>query len=231
MEGIARLPRQLIGGAAAAGERAAVCCCVALNVDEAGAVRCSSACVAAVVWQAGMPALRTQTHSHTSAHLLPRCHLPGPILSSSYFLLSHTASRCPSLLPPGSEPSVPSTVEAQQNARNTSDLLRRFRELGERMRQVGPGAAGAAGQWHSEGGAPHFSACAWARTGRLAWLARHLATRLPPLAGVPVGRAAGAERGGAAAAGARRNWEGSLHDGIGVLLAAAGCNARSSHPP
>jgi hypothetical protein len=26
-------------------------------------------------------------------------------------------------------------VEAQQNARNTSDLLRRFRELGERMRQ------------------------------------------------------------------------------------------------
>ncbi|PRW57356.1 sorting nexin 2B [Chlorella sorokiniana] len=35
----------------------------------------------------------------------------------------------------GSEPSVPSTVEAQQNAKNTSDLLRRFRELGERMRQ------------------------------------------------------------------------------------------------
>ncbi|KAL4447991.1 hypothetical protein ABPG75_005210 [Micractinium tetrahymenae] len=35
----------------------------------------------------------------------------------------------------GSDPSVPSTVEAQQNARNTSDLLRRFRELGERMRQ------------------------------------------------------------------------------------------------
>ena len=30
---------------------------------------------------------------------------------------------------------MPSTVEAQQNARNTSDLLRRFRELGERMRQ------------------------------------------------------------------------------------------------
>lgn len=35
----------------------------------------------------------------------------------------------------GSDPGVPSTVEAQQNARNTSDLLRRFRELGERMRQ------------------------------------------------------------------------------------------------
>ncbi|PSC68192.1 sorting nexin 2A [Micractinium conductrix] len=35
----------------------------------------------------------------------------------------------------GSDSSVPSTVEAQQNARNTSDLLRRFRELGERMRQ------------------------------------------------------------------------------------------------
>lgn len=30
---------------------------------------------------------------------------------------------------------MPSTVEAQQNARNTTDLLRRFRELGERMRQ------------------------------------------------------------------------------------------------
>lgn len=41
---------------------------------------------------------------------------------------------------------MPSTVEAQQNARNTSDLLRRFRELGERMRQVGLAAAGAAGQ-------------------------------------------------------------------------------------
>lgn len=35
----------------------------------------------------------------------------------------------------GSDSSVPSTVEAQQNARNTSDLLRRFKELGERMRQ------------------------------------------------------------------------------------------------
>ncbi|EFN57618.1 hypothetical protein CHLNCDRAFT_142705 [Chlorella variabilis] len=35
----------------------------------------------------------------------------------------------------GSDSSVPTTVEAQQNARNTSDLLRRFRELGERMRQ------------------------------------------------------------------------------------------------
>jgi hypothetical protein len=35
----------------------------------------------------------------------------------------------------GAGPAVPSTVEAQQNARNTSDLLRRFRELGERMRQ------------------------------------------------------------------------------------------------
>ena len=41
----------------------------------------------------------------------------------------------PPPLPPGSDSSVPSTVEAQQNARNTSDLLRRFRELGERMRQ------------------------------------------------------------------------------------------------
>lgn len=30
---------------------------------------------------------------------------------------------------------MPTTVEAQQNARNTSDLLRRFREIGERMRQ------------------------------------------------------------------------------------------------
>ena len=35
----------------------------------------------------------------------------------------------------GSDSSVPTAVEAQQNARNTSDLLRRFRELGERMRQ------------------------------------------------------------------------------------------------
>ena len=39
---------------------------------------------------------------------------------------------------------MPSTVEAQQNAKNTSDLLRRFRELGERMRQVGGGCGGAA---------------------------------------------------------------------------------------
>ncbi|KAL4859717.1 5'-3' exoribonuclease 2 [Chlorella vulgaris] len=35
----------------------------------------------------------------------------------------------------GTDSSVPTTVEAQQNARNTSDLLRRFREIGERMRQ------------------------------------------------------------------------------------------------
>ena len=35
----------------------------------------------------------------------------------------------------GSDSSVPSVSEATQNARNTSDLLRRFRELGERMRQ------------------------------------------------------------------------------------------------
>lgn len=35
----------------------------------------------------------------------------------------------------GSDPGVPSTVEAQQNARVAGDLLRRFRELGERMRQ------------------------------------------------------------------------------------------------
>jgi hypothetical protein len=44
------------------------------------------------------------------------------------------APPCPAP-PAGSDSSVPSTVEAQQNARNTSDLLRRFRELGERMRQ------------------------------------------------------------------------------------------------
>lgn len=30
---------------------------------------------------------------------------------------------------------MPSTVEAAQNAKHTSDLLRRFREAGERMRQ------------------------------------------------------------------------------------------------
>lgn len=41
----------------------------------------------------------------------------------------------PHLYAAGSDSSVPSTVEAQLNARNTSDLLRRFRELGERMRQ------------------------------------------------------------------------------------------------
>ena len=56
--------------------------------------------------------------------------------------------------PPGSEPTVPSTVEAQQNAKNTSDLLRRFRELGERMRQVGGGCGRVArserccSRWH-----------------------------------------------------------------------------------
>lgn len=48
-----------------------------------------------------------------------------------------TNAASPRFHTPGSEPSVPSTVEAQQNAKNTSDLLRRFRELGERMRQVG----------------------------------------------------------------------------------------------
>ena len=35
----------------------------------------------------------------------------------------------------GSDSNVPSTVEATQNARHTSDLLRRFRELGEKMKQ------------------------------------------------------------------------------------------------
>eukprot|EP00887_Chlorella_sp_A99_P004757 scaffold4.g4757.t1 len=35
----------------------------------------------------------------------------------------------------GSDSSVPSASEAAQNARNTSDLLRRFKELGERMKQ------------------------------------------------------------------------------------------------
>lgn len=30
---------------------------------------------------------------------------------------------------------MPSSVEAAQNARHTSDLMRRFREAGERMRQ------------------------------------------------------------------------------------------------
>ncbi|GAB4824150.1 hypothetical protein N2152v2_011196 [Parachlorella kessleri] len=35
----------------------------------------------------------------------------------------------------GSDSAVPSTVEAAQNAKHTSDLLRRFREAGERMRQ------------------------------------------------------------------------------------------------
>lgn len=48
--------------------------------------------------------------------------------------LHHTHAHTPARLA-GSDSSVPSTVEAQQNVRNTSDLLRRFRELGERMRQ------------------------------------------------------------------------------------------------
>lgn len=41
----------------------------------------------------------------------------------------------PASCAPGSDSSVPSSVEAAQNARHTSDLLRRFREAGERMRQ------------------------------------------------------------------------------------------------
>lgn len=35
----------------------------------------------------------------------------------------------------GTQPSTPSTTEAMLNARDTSDLLRRFRELGKRMKQ------------------------------------------------------------------------------------------------
>lgn len=35
----------------------------------------------------------------------------------------------------GTQPSTPSTTEAALNARDTSDLLRRFRELGKRMKQ------------------------------------------------------------------------------------------------
>lgn len=35
----------------------------------------------------------------------------------------------------GSHSSTPTTAEAVMNARDTSDLLRRFREMGERMKQ------------------------------------------------------------------------------------------------
>lgn len=66
-----------------------------------------------------------------------RCHAPQPPCSQT--LPSHLTPPHPRMLfgnqQAGSDSSVPSTVEAQQNARNTSDLLRRFRELGERMRQ------------------------------------------------------------------------------------------------
>lgn len=35
----------------------------------------------------------------------------------------------------GSDSSVPTTTDAAKNARHTNDLLRRLREMGERMRQ------------------------------------------------------------------------------------------------
>ena len=106
LEGIGRLPRQLIG--------------------------------------AGWPVLllpRRLLHSPVLSRAVPPCAPAAParrrcarVLSLPHAYAPPSPSPPPPL-PPGSDSSVPSTVEAQQNARNTSDLLRRFRELGERMRQ------------------------------------------------------------------------------------------------
>lgn len=127
----------------------------------------------------------------------------------------------------GSDPGVPSAMEAQQNARVTGDLLRRFRELGERMRQEYQ----APPQLSEDEAALRVRtpAClGWQAPGAAGWSggARPLQpaqTRPPPLLPPP---AAGEAGGGG---GIRRQAGGGLapgrEDGAGVRGDGGGCAA------
>lgn len=89
-------------------------------------------------WPRASPACRASSSVRGVGELdaLSARHAASCCCCCSVAAYSSRCNRRSSIRPPaGSDSSVPSTVEAQQNARNTSDLLRRFRELGERMKQ------------------------------------------------------------------------------------------------
>lgn len=107
----------------------------------------------------------------------------------------------------GTDTSVPSAVEASQNARNTSDLLRRMRELNERMKQdygsshpqldgdeiglrVGARRRGVQGM-HRAGGAGSHSAVLWVSDGGFSMVLTRHGVRVPTCrrSGGPASRA------------------------------------------